>query len=420
MSTLRMPAPLDAAIEGSRRERFVLELLGNSAVFPLANILLELFLAGGPAYFLEADFYAIVAAALAQAAFISRTRDSLRGPGNLVGPAIYTAIEAAVEGTRFFTAPHHLAYWGFALAIGALQAWRMRAPRAHGPALLVAESVVRSAILFVMYAIYEKLSGGNGPDTVSAATFFADPSHRFIAWAVGLLGLVAGLAAATSQRYLDMLRELSRRLRTYSEWFFGPALLEQAVAHPETLALARRERAVLFMDVRGFTAWSESQPPETVVAGLGAYYESAEEVFLRLAPVRSKFSGDEVMAVYADAGEALAAARSLAAVQRESFQVQGLAAGIGLHWGPVVEGLIGGRASKQFDVIGDTVNTAKRIEGAAAPGEILASEAFRQAAGEPSLGQRSIQVKGKSAPLAVHRLEALTGIKPTRDAASVT
>ena len=52
------------------------------------------------------------------------------------------------------------------------------------------------------------------------------------------------------------------------------------------------------------------------------------------------------------------------------------------------------------------VNTAKRIESAAGAGEILASEAFRAAAGVPSAGGRSIEVKGKAVPLAVHRLEA--------------
>jgi class 3 adenylate cyclase len=64
---------------------------------------------------------------------------------------------------------------------------------------------------------------------------------------------------------------------------------------------------------------------------------------------------------------------------------------------------MGGAEVKHFDVIGDTVNTAKRIEGAAAGGEILLSDAFRAAAGlsEPSPG-RSLNVKGKAAPLAVH------------------
>jgi class 3 adenylate cyclase len=62
--------------------------------------------------------------------------------------------------------------------------------------------------------------------------------------------------------------------------------------------------------------------------------------------------------------------------------------------------------------VGDTVNTAKRIEGEAAPGEILASEPFRAASGGLSRGERRVQVKGKSAPLVVHTLAGLTAIKP--------
>jgi class 3 adenylate cyclase len=179
------------------------------------------------------------------------------------------------------------------------------------------------------------------------------------------------------------------------------------VTDPASLALARRERAILVMVMRGFTAWSETQPPETDVAGLGRYYEAAEEVFARNPPIRSKFAADEIMAVYGESGRALQAARELARAQAESLRDSGLGAGIGLHWGAVVEGLIGGRAIKQFDVVGDTVNTAKRIEGAAGPGEILASEAFCAASGAASLGARSIEVKGKVAPLRVHRLGGL-------------
>src|SRR6185369_13554912 len=105
--------------------------------------------------------------------------------------------------------------------------------------------------------------------------------------------------------------------------FFGPALLEQAVSHPSSLALARRERAILFMDMRGFTAWSETQSPETVVAGLGLYYQTAEQVFDHHRPIRSKFSADEIMAVFASAPDALAAAVELAAAQREALHVRG-------------------------------------------------------------------------------------------------
>jgi len=419
MNEPRSALSLDATIEGSARGRFLEELLANSAIFPIANILLEFFLEGGWAYFLEPDFYAITGAAVAQAAYLTRTDAGRprRFVGNLVGPALYTAIETAIEGARFFEAPHHLAYWGFALAIGALQEARTHvAAERLRSAVTIAEAVVRSSILFAMYAAYEIQTDARTPGPHKP--FFDDSSHTFIAWAVALLGVVAGMAAVTSQRYLGMLRALSRQLRLYSEWFFGRALLEQAVSDPSRLALARRDRAILFMDVRGFTAWSETQPPETVVAALGAYYIAAEEVFARHAPIRSKFAADEVMAVFARPQAALAAACELARAQAEALRPRGLGAGIGLHWGPVVEGLMGGSALKQFDVIGDTVNTAKRIEGAAAAGEILVSEAFRAAAGAECDDERHIDVKGKSMALKVHRVAPLTRVKATNGTAS--
>jgi class 3 adenylate cyclase len=388
---------------GPPRGRFLLELFGNSAIFPIANVLLEFLLASGPRYFAEPDFFAICAGAVAQAAYLSRrasTPAPRRFAGNLIGPAIYTAIETALEGPAFFAAPHHLAYWAFAAAIGALQHFRWAAGESRAPLLLVVESVVRSSILFAMYAIYEALSAPGRFH--GAAAFFDDPSHLFIAWAVALLGLVGGLGAVTAQRYLVALRTLSRQLRLYSEWLFGRALLEQAVSDPARLALARRDRAILFMDVRSFTAWSEAQPPEVVVEALNAYYTDAESVFALRAPVRFKFNADEVMAFFARPADALEAARDLAEAARLRLAPFGLGAGVGLHWGPVVEGLMGAADVKSYDVIGDTVNTAKRIEGAALAGEILISEDFRRAADAASAQSRTIAAKGKSAPLVVH------------------
>ncbi|MGE5098342.1 MAG: adenylate/guanylate cyclase domain-containing protein [Betaproteobacteria bacterium] len=392
---------LDTAIEGSPRTRFFLELFGNSAIFPIANAVLELLLEDGFAYFRDPDFYALMLAAVVQARFLARDAGGPRRAfvGNLVGPAVYTTIETAIEGSRFFTAPHHIAYWGFGLAIGALQQVRHDAPPRYRSALLVAENVVRSSILFTMYAIFEVLTAPAGKDPVR--TFFDDPSHVFIAWSVTLLGVVAGLSALTSGRYLAMLRDVSRQLRVYSEWFFGRPLLEQAMGDPSRLALARRERAIVFMDVRGFTRWSEGQPPEAVVEALNAYYVAAEAAFERHVPVRFKFNADEVMAVFADAPEAVTAARDLAEAAAKALAPHGLGAGIGVHFGPVVEGVMGAREVKAYDVLGDTVNTAKRIEGAAAAGEILLSDAAAARAGLHGAATRSIAAKGKSAPLEV-------------------
>ena len=63
--------------------------------------------------------------------------------------------------------------------------------------------------------------------------------------------------------YLGLLRETSSQLQRYSEWLLGKDLLERVIADPEALSMMRRERAVLFMDIRSFTAWAERCTPET-------------------------------------------------------------------------------------------------------------------------------------------------------------
>ena len=420
MDALRSARSIDAAIEGSGRDRFLQELYSNSAVLPIAIVLLEL-VQEGLAYFLKPAFYAMSLGAMAQAAYLTRGTGGAarRIGGNLVAPAVYAAYEVAVEGPAFFLAPHHIAFWSFALAIGMLQAMRATAgERIAGP-LLVAEGTIRSLFVFVIYAVFAKEAA---PATFSLREFLSDGGHLFIGGSIAFLGLAGGLAALAAHRYLALLREVSRRFRVYSEWFFGRALLEEAVADPDRLALRRCERALLFLDVRGFTGWSEQQPPEAVAAALNGLYADAEAAFARWSPIRFKFTADEVMAVYADPSVALDAAHALSRSVGARLAPLSLGAGIGLHWGAVVEGLMGGEATKHFDVIGDPVNTAKRIEGAAGPGEILLSSVFCAVAKVAPGPLRWIDAKGKSGRIAVHLAAGapLTAIKPRNRAAAVT
>jgi class 3 adenylate cyclase len=397
---------LDARISGSFRNRYEQELFRNSGQFPIANLLLELLLEG-PAVFLAPDVYTLVGAMMLQAWVLTRWENTAaprRFLGNLVGPAAYTAIEAAFEGSRFFAMPNHIAYWVFAATVGALQAARSRAgPGAAAALLVVIENVVRAAILFVMYAIFELLSTGA---QFSAGVFFADRSHVFIALATLILGLSVGLAALSEHGYLALLRETSTQLQRYSEWLLGRDLLERVIANPQALTMVRRERAILFMDIRGFTAWSERHSPETVVQALNGYYQAAEPVAWRHGAIKLKFSADEILAVFAESGQAAACAAELRTHTHQALAPWGLSAGIGVHSGPVVEGLLGSSGIKGYDVIGDTVNTAKRIEGAAGGGEVLVSEAVRAALGPAAAAgaARQLVAKGKEAPLAVYPL----------------
>jgi class 3 adenylate cyclase len=393
-------APLQARLSGTPRTRYLLELFGNSAQFPIANILLEMLLEGPGKYLLAADLYTILVAGLAQAWFLSRWETGPRPRrflGNLIGPALYTLIETSLEGVKFFEAPHHLAYWCFACVIGALQAIRWRSGSGTlQAAALVLENVVRAGILLAMYVLFELITNSK---YTSVVLFFADSSHRFVALANLLLGLSLGLSSLTGQRHLDLLKHTSAQLNTYSEWLLGRDLLARLIADPHALTLTRRERAVLFADIRGFTRWCEPRAPEEIVALIDRYYDCAETILNRHRVIKFKFSADEVMAVFPDADNAAAAARELRDGFAALLESHGLGTGIGIHAGPLVEGLLGSGGVKFYDVIGDTVNTAKRIESAAGAGEILISEA---AVGTLAHGERrEIQVKGKEAPLAV-------------------
>jgi class 3 adenylate cyclase len=400
---------LEARLTGTPRTRFFLELFGNSAQFPIANSLLELLLEG-PAEFLRApDLYAILFASVAQAWWLSQRQLTARPHrflGNLIGPALYTLIEASIEGARFFESANHLAYWIFAFIIGSLQAVGPRLPGWAAAGARVAEDVVRAGILLVMYGLFE--AADEPQKFYSVATFLDDGSHQFVTLATLLLGLSIGFSSLTARGYLDKLRETSARLKTYSEWLLGQQLLSRLMEDPASLSLRRHERAVLFMDIRGFTAWSEKSTPEAVVQMLNRYYHAAETVLLGQGAIKFKFAADEVLAVFENAATAARAAQSLRAAVHSLLAESGLAAGIGLHAGQLVEGLLGSMGMQFYDVIGDTVNTAKRIESAAAAGEVLVSDTLRrQLDAAVDCGEaREVAVKGKEQPLKVFPLLA--------------
>lgn len=397
---------LENRISGTPRTRFLLELFGNSAVFPLTNIVFELLLEGA-AYFRAPDLYIILVTTFVQAFVLSRWEvgpHPRRFWGNLIGPALYTIVEGLLEGPRFFVASHHLAYWGFALAIGILQAAIPRLPGALAAFALLLESLVRASILFLMYALFEVRT--NPDQTTSLIIFFGDASHQFIGATTLLLGLGTGLASLMSQRHLRLLRQTSAQLRLYSEWLLGRDLLNRIVDNPNSLALTRQERTILFMDIRNFTGWSETHATEEVASLLNRYYRIAESVLVISQPVKYKFSADEVLAVFATPTIAIDAAIQLGIQVNQLLTAQNLAVGIGLHSGEVVEGLLGSSDVKFYDVVGDAVNAAKRIESNAKRGEILISDrvAFVERATAQLGEKQEIMVKGKSEPLTVYPL----------------
>jgi adenylate cyclase len=157
----------------------------------------------------------------------------------------------------------------------------------------------------------------------------------------------------------------------------------------------KRAVTVLFSDIRGFTTLSERKTPQEIVDLLNRYFSLQVEVIFRHQGTLDKYIGDAIMAFWGaptdqpdHAQRALAAARDMTeALARfraglgaagEQFDI-----GIGLNTGEAVVGFIGSPAHRQdYTVIGDTVNTASRIEGATkGRARVLVSEATRAAVG---------------------------------------
>jgi adenylate cyclase len=164
------------------------------------------------------------------------------------------------------------------------------------------------------------------------------------------------------------------------------------------------EVGVLFADVRGFTPIAERQDPEDVVRLLNRFYEAAVEVLCRHAII-DKLVGDEVMALYLPqllgdraASHMVGDARDLLAATPPELRV-----GIGLDHGRAYVGNVGSGEVKDFTAIGDVVNTAARLQGLAASGEILLSRAVATLSDEAlaEAEPRTVAVKGKTDPLHV-------------------
>ncbi|MEY3219007.1 MAG: hypothetical protein RIT27_364 [Pseudomonadota bacterium] len=406
---------IENRLNGTKQSQIIRELFNNTAHFPIVNIFLEMLLYSPLVYFQSAGFSLIVMSGLLQAYWLGRWQYE-KNPhpllGNLIGVSCYTVGEIFLDvlffdetfqqALDFFEKPHHIAYWTFSILIGILQQLRL-----HYPKLIVIESIVRTAILGVMYWIFENLFSHY--DTMN---FFINESHIFLNLSILFLGIVFGLAHLNTQTYLKILQETSRQLQCYSEWLLGRHLLNAALKNPELLSLNRKERTIIFVDIRGFTQWSETQHPETVVAMLNNYFAIGESCWSSQTRfienlIKTKYTGDEIMLVMNQVDVSIELAQLLSKELNRFLADFSLGTGIGVHCGFLVEGLLGSHQVKAYDVIGDTVNTAKRICDVAMSGEILLSE-ISWAKHSRSIickQQRQVSVKGKREPLKLFCIE---------------
>lgn len=241
--------------------------------------------------------------------------------------------------------------------------------------------------------------------------------------------LVALVAAAVGILALQYLREAFERQRvrfTFSRFVPEEVVDEVLEKGDERLHLGgvRRECTVLFCDLRGFTSFAEDREPTEVVETLNRYLSEMTDAIMDHGGTLVSYMGDGIMAVFGapieqddHADRAIAAAREMLEVRlpafcewmRENGRGDGFAMGIGLNSGEVMSGQVGSERRMEYTTIGDTTNTASRLEGmtkgSGHPIFIADSTRAARRAGEPELVPvGEFEVRGREHPLRVWSL----------------
>lgn len=400
-------ASLEERITGTTAARVVGELLTTSALFPVLDAIRVISADGVGHYLAEPAHYILLGAAFMQAWFLGTARSDrwyIKFIGNLLGFALYAPIDIVIEGPEFFDQPYHWLFGAFSLLMAILSAWQILTKDIFiwQTVSTMFLNIGKVSLLPGVYLITElNLELSSQLNWQVWAEYMLHSGHRFIFYGTLFLGILLGLAESQRSTYAGFLRALARQLKQYSEWSLSPELVASAIDNPDALQLRRVERTMLFMDIRGFTAWTEKTDPQQAVDMLNRYYNAAEAIINRHHGHKPNFTADEVMTRFSTAEDALAAATELQTHLSPLLAQSHLAVGIGLHTGEVIEGLMGSGTTRKYDIIGDAVNTAKRLESAAGRGEIVVSAVTYRAlpAPQPEAAPRLLQVKGKSEQL---------------------
>jgi adenylate cyclase len=205
------------------------------------------------------------------------------------------------------------------------------------------------------------------------------------------VGTILGmLMVLTNIERLSTERRTRERVKSIFAKYVTKEVMEQLLERPELVELGGRKEmvSILFSDIRGFTALSETLEPSEVVSQLNEYLSVMTPIIFANHGIIDKFVGDEIMAYFGapvnpenhawravkTAMEMQEALRTLRAKWKQEGRPD-IRIGIGLNTGNVVMGNIGSSQYMDFTLIGDSVNLAARLCALASAGEVLLSPA---------------------------------------------
>jgi class 3 adenylate cyclase len=336
------------------------------------------------------------------------SRGFINFPGRFMsGPEVHANIVETLLTGRFprpVAGPWRLIYLLMVLAVGTTAFFRLT-PR-QGLVVLGLSAVMVAIFAYLWFCSYWLMP-------------VVTPQLGLLACYLGVLGL----RLTGEERERTRLRQIFGR-------YVSDEVVEKLLATGKQPNLGGEAVTVtvLFSDIRNFTPMSESLAPQEVVELLNNYFSRACEPILEQGGTVDKFIGDAVMAVFGSpaphpdhARRAITAALAMAA-RASDFQAwiarrfpgrdwQDFHIGIGLHTGEVVVGNVGSPQRFEFTAIGDTVNTASRLESLTKElgWTIVASAATIKAAGAGVVtgGAKQVRVKGRQEPVEVLEVKSL-------------
>ncbi len=190
--------------------------------------------------------------------------------------------------------------------------------------------------------------------------------------------------------------------------------VKHSIEHESATIAVSKDLTIFFMDIVKFTTMSEKEPAENIVRILNLFFNTTSLIIKNNLGDIDKFIGDCIMAVFTDANDAVKAAETIIDIGmpslNETLKMKGLPqiqVRIGINSGVLIQGDIGSQSRKDLTVIGDVVNTASRVEGAAPTGDFLISESTYSRLEDQSrfVFEKELLLKGKTEPVKLFRIK---------------
>jgi adenylate cyclase len=285
------------------------------------------------------------------------------------------------------------------------------------------ESIIRLQICSAMCVplkVEDRILGSVYVDTRLPTHMFNEEDLELFA----SLAAQSAMAIENVQLYERMVE--SEKKRASLGRFLSPSIVDEIMKEDTVLELGGRKRIVttVFCDVRGFTPIAERVAPTELVGMLNEHFTAMTAIIFELEGTLDKYIGDEIMAVFGSPlstdDDAFRAVKAAVAIQTKNDELNVgrmkrgqplFELGIGVATGEAIAGYIGSPDRMEFTVVGDKVNTARRLCSLAEPGQVIVSdttyELVQSRVKARAIG--TVMLKGKEEPVHAYEIEAVTG-----------